>query len=70
MIGRQTFHQQIAQNKRRSWLLLLVIGAFLVVLGAVIGFMTWMWLSITVVLLGGELNAQIERQAGRKAGPD
>lgn len=38
MIGRQTFHQQIAQNKRRSWLLLLVIGAILVVLGAVIGY--------------------------------
>jgi heat shock protein HtpX len=38
MIGRQTFHQQIAQNKRRSWLLLLIIGAFLVVLGTVIGF--------------------------------
>ncbi|WP_395697579.1 YihY/virulence factor BrkB family protein [Methylocella sp.] len=39
-------------------------------LGAVIGFMTWIWLSITVVLLGGELNSQIERQAGRKATPD
>ncbi len=37
MIGRQTFHQQIAQNKRRSWLLLLLITALLVVLGYVIG---------------------------------
>lgn len=37
MIVRQTFHQQIAQNKRRSWLLLLVITAVLVVLGYVIG---------------------------------
>lgn len=31
-------------------------------LGAVVGFMTWMWLSITVVLLGAELNAEIEHQ--------
>jgi len=29
-------------------------------LGAVIGFMTWIWLSIIVVLLGAELNAQLE----------
>jgi len=32
-------------------------------LGAVAGFMTWMWLSIIVVLVGGELNAAIEHQA-------
>jgi membrane protein len=25
-------------------------------LGAVIGFMTWMWLSVVVVLVGGKLN--------------
>src|SRR5215203_3049437 len=31
-------------------------------LGAVIGFMTWMWLSTTVVLVGAELNAEIEHQ--------
>ncbi|MFN8621749.1 MAG: zinc metalloprotease HtpX [Chloroflexota bacterium] len=37
MIARQTFHQQIAQNKRRSWLLLLVVTAVLVLLGYVIG---------------------------------
>jgi membrane protein len=30
-------------------------------LGAVIGFMTWMWLSATIVLAGAELNAEIER---------
>jgi membrane protein len=28
-------------------------------LGAVVGFMLWMWLSIIVVLLGAKLNAQI-----------
>jgi membrane protein len=33
-------------------------------LGAVIGFMTWTWLSSMVVLAGAELNAEIERQAG------
>jgi len=31
-------------------------------LGAVIGFMTWIWLSATVILLGGELNAEMEHQ--------
>ncbi|MEP9377804.1 YihY/virulence factor BrkB family protein [Aquabacter sp. CN5-332] len=31
-------------------------------LGAVVGFMTWMWLSITIILLGAELNAEIEHQ--------
>lgn len=31
-------------------------------LGAVIGFMTWIWLSAIVVLLGAELNAEIEHQ--------
>jgi len=34
-------------------------------LGAVIGFMTWMWLSIIVVLVGGKLNAEIEHQTAR-----
>jgi membrane protein len=31
-------------------------------LGAVVGFMTWMWLSVTVILLGGELNSEMEHQ--------
>src|SRR5690606_20806159 len=31
-------------------------------LGAVIGFMVWIWFSIMVVLLGAELNAEIEHQ--------
>lgn len=31
-------------------------------LGAVIGFMTWTWLSSMVLLLGAELNAEIEHQ--------
>ena len=31
-------------------------------LGAAIGFMTWMWLSAIVILVGGELNAEIEHQ--------
>ena len=30
--------------------------------GAIIGFMTWIWLTITVVILGAELNAEIEHQ--------
>jgi membrane protein len=32
-------------------------------LGAAIGFMTWMWLSGSIVLIGAELNAEIENQA-------
>jgi membrane protein len=31
-------------------------------LGAVIGFMMWLWISAIVVLLGAELNAEIEHQ--------
>jgi membrane protein len=34
-------------------------------LGAVIGFMTWMWLSALVVLLGAELDAEMEHQTAR-----
>jgi membrane protein len=39
-------------------------------LGAVIGFLTWMWLSASIVLIGAELNAEIENQAraGKKPG--
>ena len=31
-------------------------------LGAIVGFMTWIWLSLIVVLFGAELNAEIESQ--------
>jgi membrane protein len=31
-------------------------------LGAVVGFMTWIWISIIVVLVGAKLNAEIEHQ--------
>jgi membrane protein len=31
-------------------------------IGAVMGFMTWMWLTATVILLGAELNAEVEHQ--------
>ena len=34
-------------------------------LGAAIGFMTWMWLSTTIVLVGAELNAEIEHQTAK-----
>jgi membrane protein len=36
-------------------------------LGAIIGFMTWMWLSTIVVLIGGKLNAEIEHQTARES---
>ncbi len=31
-------------------------------LGAVVGFMTWIWISMIIVLSGGELNAELEHQ--------
>ena len=34
-------------------------------LGAVVGFMTWLWLTVTVILLGAELNAEMEHQTTR-----
>jgi membrane protein len=34
-------------------------------LGAIIGFMTWIWLSSTVVLLGAQVNAEMETQTER-----
>ena len=36
-------------------------------LGAVIGFMTWMWLSIIVILIGAKLNAETEHQTARES---
>lgn len=36
-------------------------------LGAVIGFMTWMWLSATIILVGAELNAEVE--SAKRRGP-
>jgi membrane protein len=34
-------------------------------LGAVIGFMVWMWFSTIVVLVGGEINAEVEHQTAK-----
>ncbi len=34
-------------------------------LGAAIGFMTWIWISSIIVLLGGELNAELEQQTDK-----
>jgi membrane protein len=36
-------------------------------LGAMIGFMTWIWLSLMVVLLGAELNCEMEHYTSRGA---
>jgi membrane protein len=33
-------------------------------LGAIVGFLTWIWLSIVVLLLGAEINSAIERADG------
>ena len=33
--------------------------------GAVVGFMTWIWLSAVIVLIGAELNAEIEHQTAQ-----
>ena len=34
-------------------------------LGAVIGFMTWLWISVIAILLGAELDAEMEHQTAR-----
>jgi membrane protein len=34
-------------------------------LGALIGFLVWTWLSILILIVGGELNAELEHQTGR-----
>lgn len=34
-------------------------------LGAAIGLMTWMWMSVIVILVGAELNSEIEHQTAR-----
>jgi membrane protein len=41
-------------------------------LGAVIGFMTWIWISTTIVLIGAEVNAEMEHQteADTTRGPE
>jgi membrane protein len=36
-------------------------------LGAIVGFMTWVWLSVLVVLLGAQLNAEMEHQTARQS---
>jgi membrane protein len=34
-------------------------------LGAIVGFMVWIWISVIVILLGAELNAEMEHQTVR-----
>jgi membrane protein len=34
-------------------------------LGAGVGFMVWIWLSVVIVLLGADLNAEMEHQTAR-----
>ncbi len=34
-------------------------------LGAIVGFLTWVWLSLMVLLLGGELNSELEKQVSQ-----
>lgn len=34
-------------------------------LGALIGFLTWIWLSVTIVIVGAKLDAEIEHQTAR-----
>ncbi|MBV9456517.1 MAG: YihY/virulence factor BrkB family protein, partial [Bradyrhizobium sp.] len=34
-------------------------------LGAVIGFMTWLWISAIVILIGAEIDSEMEHQTAR-----
>jgi membrane protein len=38
-------------------------------LGAVVGFMTWLWISVVLVLLGAELDAALENKPGGRNVP-
>jgi membrane protein len=38
-------------------------------LGAIVGFLTWVWLSLMVLLFGAELNNEMEKQGGRPSRP-
>ena len=38
-------------------------------LGAVVGFMTWLWISVIVILIGAKLNALIESRTARNPAP-
>jgi membrane protein len=50
---------------QRRLLYALLKLAFYGAIGAVIGLLTWMWLSATIVLVGAELNSETERQTDR-----
>ena len=41
-------------------------------LGALIGLLTWVWLSVIIVIIGGELNSEVEHQTARDSttGPE
>ncbi|WDR05878.1 YihY/virulence factor BrkB family protein [Devosia rhodophyticola] len=41
-------------------------------LGALIGFLTWIWISVTIVILGAEFNSELEHQTAQDTttGPD
>ena len=39
-------------------------------LGAVMGFMTWLWISAIVILIGAELDAEMEHQTARDTKTD
>ena len=34
-------------------------------LGAAVGMMTWMWISAVIILLGAQINAEIEHQTAK-----
>ena len=39
-------------------------------LGAIVGFLVWIWLSLAIVMLGAELNQEIERERRKSASAD
>jgi membrane protein len=53
----------LARSALFSWYAAKTYGS----LGAVIGFITWMWLSMIVILIGGKPNAEIEHQTARES---
>jgi membrane protein len=45
-------------------------SAAITLYGAVIGFLVWMWLSTIIMLVGAEINAEMQHQTARDTTSD
>ena len=64
-IGRDML-TRAAWGGRQTLAFTLIANFTSIALGAVVGLMMWMWLSTIVVLVGAELNSEIEKAQARR----